>query len=229
MKQLVDLPYRDIQTHWEEIYQEHVNIWAKYPAEEVIRFMARHYGPLPDHSKIRVLDLGCGPGANTWYLCREGYTVDGVDCSTVALQKAERYLEAEGLKATLTLAPLQSLPFDDETFACVIDNVSTTHNTWEDVLTISDEIYRVLRPGGKYYGAVFGPSTSIIGVEKEPGFFELTGGVIKAVAVRLFQEAEVHAFLKRFQEVTVDHQVRTLNQQTQRAEYWHYIATKPNQ
>ena len=54
-----------------------------------------------DRSHIRVLDYGCGQGAHTWYLAREGFDTYAFDGSESAGEMTKIRLEREGLKASL--------------------------------------------------------------------------------------------------------------------------------
>ncbi len=58
---------------WEEIFRR--KEWGKYPPEHVIRFVARNFYRVADRASIRLLEIGCGPGANIWFMTREGFTV----------------------------------------------------------------------------------------------------------------------------------------------------------
>ena len=51
-----------------------------------------------EREKIKILDFGCGAGAHTWYLAREGFDVYAFDRSKSAVDEAEKYLEADGYK-----------------------------------------------------------------------------------------------------------------------------------
>ncbi len=69
---------------WEDIYASRE--WGKYPPEELIRFIARTFYAVPDRKAIRILDLGCGSGAATWYVAREGFSAFGIDGSPSAIR-----------------------------------------------------------------------------------------------------------------------------------------------
>src|SRR3989338_11176865 len=82
---------------WEKVFSS--KEWGKYPPEVLVRFVARNYYAAPDRSKIKILDLGCGTGAATWYMAREGFSVVGIDGSKTAIKIARRRFKAEKLKA----------------------------------------------------------------------------------------------------------------------------------
>jgi ubiquinone/menaquinone biosynthesis C-methylase UbiE len=104
-----------------------------------------------DRSKLRFLDLGCGQGASTWFLAREGFDVVAIDGSVSALRKADFRLSKEGLTFKPVVGHLTNLPFDNYAFDAVIDIISTVHNTREDMELIFEETARVMKPGAKLF------------------------------------------------------------------------------
>ena len=73
---------------WDDVFRS--RSWGKYPKEELVRFIARRYYGAPDRSAVRILDLGCGYGAATWYLAREGFAVSAIDGSRVIIDLLQR-------------------------------------------------------------------------------------------------------------------------------------------
>src|SRR5271155_1362805 len=84
---------------WEDIFRS--RSWGKYPPEHVIRFIALSFSGAVDRSKVRLLEIGFGPGANVWFMAREGFSVSGIDGSPTAIQRAQERLASEGLAADL--------------------------------------------------------------------------------------------------------------------------------
>lgn len=143
---------------WEEIFQ--LQEWGKYPPECVIRFVARNWYRA-DRKAIRLLDVGCGPGACTWYMAREGFTVSGIDGSPTAIRRAEERLASEGLSAELRVGDFtKTLPWDAGTFDGVIDNAALCCNSLENWRSAITEILRVLKPDGKMFSACFTEKSS---------------------------------------------------------------------
>ena len=72
---------------WEKVHRERE--WGKYPSEDIIRFVARNYYR-ENRTEIKILDIGCGQGANTWYLAKEGFQTYGFYGSESAINKAKK-------------------------------------------------------------------------------------------------------------------------------------------
>lgn len=142
---------------WEEIFRSRE--WGKYPSEDLIRFVARNFYQATDRSRVRVLEVGCGPGANLWYLAREGFSFAGIDGSETAIDKAARRLDAEcpgwRVRGELGVGDIASLPYDTASFDAVIDNEALSCNGFDAACGMYAEIARVLKPGGRLYSRTF--------------------------------------------------------------------------
>src|SRR6266567_279496 len=93
--------------------QEGAAAQRRYPNEELCRFMGRHYLHLPRErrSDIRILEVGCGAGANLWMIAREGFDTYGIDLSEEAIRLCRLMLHSYGTKATLHVADMTATPF----------------------------------------------------------------------------------------------------------------------
>lgn len=103
---------------WESVFKNQE--WGKYPGESLIQFIARNFYAL-ERKNIRLLEVGCGTGANVWYMSREKFDVYGIDGSDTAIRIARDRLKSENLEATLQVGDILKLPFDDSIFDGVID------------------------------------------------------------------------------------------------------------
>ena len=90
-----------------------------YPHEKVVQFCLRNY-PSDKRASTRVLDLGCGTGANTWFLSREGFTVTGTDISSRAIAATKSRLDRSGLLAKLRVEGANAINDPDESFDLII-------------------------------------------------------------------------------------------------------------
>jgi len=142
---------------WDEIFRSQA--WGKYPGEDLIRFVARHFYARPDRSAVRLLEIGCGPGANLWFLAREGFGFTGVDGSEAAIRQAGERLDAEcagwRTRGSVMVHDIAALPFKDATFDAVIDSQAVYANPKTVAQRIFAEAARVTKPGGKLFSRAF--------------------------------------------------------------------------
>lgn len=142
---------------WEEIHADRE--WGQYPTEYVIRFIARNYYRVPNRAEVKILDYGCGGGCHTWSLSREGFDTYAFDGAPSAVQKVKLRMEREKLKAHLDVYDALKPSYEDNFFDACVDNFCVAMNTTEEIKTMYQEIYRILKPGGKLLTAQFGKNT----------------------------------------------------------------------
>lgn len=99
----------------------------------------------------KVLDIGCGGGANIarlLRLCPNGY-VAGIDHSeeSVALS-SKRNKNAIGTRCDIVCADVSDMPFDDNTFDAV--TAFETVYFWEELSKCFSEVNRVLKKDGVF-------------------------------------------------------------------------------
>jgi len=143
---------------WESIHRERP--WGLYPGEDVIRFVAGHYGRAPDRAQLRILDAGCGAGAHLWYLAREGFCAHGFDGSLTAVQRAVARLDREcpGWReagGSVQVADFAALPYGDGVFDGVLDVASGCYSPLEQARQNYAELARVARPGARLFVRTF--------------------------------------------------------------------------
>jgi SAM-dependent methyltransferase len=134
---------------WDQIYRR--RSWGKYPKEELIRFVAKHYYGVPHRRTVRFLDVGCGFGSSACYLAREGFAVDAVDGSATIIDLLNKRVVEEGFNVSLAVADATTLPYADETFDCVVDVCCIQHNSPDDCRRILDCIFDKMKPGGRLF------------------------------------------------------------------------------
>ena len=130
---------------WEELHKE-IRHQPKYPSEEVIRFVKRHF-----KEKAKILDDGCGAGRHVVYLAKEGYEPSGIDISNTGVKCTKLRLHEAGFDydANIVAASCESLPFENDEFDGVISYGVFYYLHLEEIEKSVNEIYRVLKKGGK--------------------------------------------------------------------------------
>lgn len=198
---------------WERIFK--AQSWGKYPTEEVIRFVASRFKDQSSRSQIRVLDLGCGGGAHTWFLAREGFDTYAIDGSESGIRQTEALLRAEGVKANLTVGDFTKLDYPAEFFDAVIDSSAVQHNTLRDIRTVHSQIWKILKPGGYFCGILINTQTT--GREAteqldENTFRNFQDGIIQSeLLVHFFTEVEIRDLLTPYEEINIESTTRTVS------------------
>ena len=83
---------KSFNQEWETVHS--TQEWGMYPTEHVIRLVARNYYKTLERSKVKMLDFGCGTGAHTWYLAREGFDAYAFDGSESTIKRAKERFES---------------------------------------------------------------------------------------------------------------------------------------
>jgi len=172
---------------WEKIFRSQE--WGKYPPEHVIRFIARNFYSASNRRAIQLLEIGCGPGANVWFMAREGFSVSVIDVSSTAIQRAKERLATEGLTADLRVGDFTDLPWPDAIFDGVVENVSLGSNPLSAIERSLNEVHRVLRPGAPFLSSFFSDKTWGYGageMSECDGFTNISEGPLANLGFCLF-------------------------------------------
>ena len=217
-------------TTWEEVYQRQP--WGKYPGEDLIRFVARNFYRMPDRGAVKILEVGCGPGANLWYMAREGFSVYGIDGSRTAIEMARGRLDAEcpGWKGQLWCADLRELPIEDARMDGVIDNEAACCNPFEESGQIYSEMARVTKPGGKLFSRTFASGCWGDGTGEPLGrdAWRVAAGPLQGKGLARFTRREdIAGLMGGFRIEEVELLTRTMAGGTHEVREWLITAVKP--
>jgi ubiquinone/menaquinone biosynthesis C-methylase UbiE len=105
----------------------------------------------------RILDVGCGTGTLAVIIKGAHPTADvlGLDGDPQILELARAKAADRNLEIQFDQGMSFELPYPDESFDVVCTSMMLHHLTREDKQRTASEMYRVLRPGGKLFGADF--------------------------------------------------------------------------
>lgn len=97
-----------------------------------------------------ILEVGPGPGYVGLELAKKVHPISltGCEISPAMIHFAEKNAAEYRISAHYVLGNCIAMPFENESFDTVISNGSL--HEWENSIRAFDEIYRVLRPGGRY-------------------------------------------------------------------------------
>lgn len=214
---------------WESIFRSRE--WGKYPPEHVVRFIMGSFHSARDRGAIHLLEVGCGPGANVWFMAREGFSVSAIDASPTAIQLAKKRLSGEGISADLRVGDFVTLPWPDNTFDAVVENVSLYCNRWPAVQQALGEIRRVLKPGARFLSSFFSERTWGYGLGneiEEDGFIDIGEGPIAGTGFCLFLRRErLMKLFSGFDDVMAERVSRTMDNERHLIEQFVVTCCKP--
>lgn len=198
---------------WETIYQTRgYNHW---PSEEVIGFILRHYGKVPDRRAVKVLELGSGQGANLWFLAKEGFDAYGIEGSEKGVNLSDEMLRREGLQATVIAGKFLDLAsyYAPASFDAITDMGSLQHNRIEDMAVILSHCRTLLKSGGRIFSRILQDSIS-------PKQLEGWG------YVRPISLDEAQRLFSVFQNVRIEESLRSVDNRQHWAKRWVIEAMK---
>lgn len=109
-----------------------------------------------DVQGLRILDLGCGEGGYSRELTKRGANLVAIDCSRRAIEYSVRLAEEEHLSIVHHVRNSNDLfDIDSDQFDLVLCSMMLMD--CEDLDGTLQEVYRVLKPGGKLFASVLHP------------------------------------------------------------------------
>jgi SAM-dependent methyltransferase len=131
---------------WSRCADGYVDTFAGITGETVPRLIAL----AEIDSETKLLDIGSGPGHASNILSKAAASVTGVDFSARMVEVAQ----AKYPDISFRQADAEQLPFKAASFDVVVANFMVHHLARPEV--VFGEIYRVLKPGGRFVFAVWG-------------------------------------------------------------------------
>ena len=127
--------------------KRHIERYVRPPANTPYA-LEYAYHLLGDVRGLRIVDFGCGSGANSVQLANRGAHVWAVDISEDLIRLAIRRMAVNGREsaAQFIVGSAHDLPFPDGSIDLVF-GVAILHHL--DLNLVSKEVHRVLRPGGR--------------------------------------------------------------------------------
>jgi ubiquinone/menaquinone biosynthesis C-methylase UbiE len=122
-------------------------------------FVAKHRRELLSTVDGEVLEIGFGTGLNLAYYPEHVRKITVVDPSSGMQRQARSRIDRVGIKVEQRLLSSEELPFDDQMFDCVVSTFTLC--SIEDVGRALSEVYRVLKPGGRFLFLEHGLSSDV--------------------------------------------------------------------
>ncbi|SFF65523.1 Methyltransferase domain-containing protein [Blastococcus tunisiensis] len=101
-----------VRAEWDRRYTEWEQLWSGRPNGALV-------AEAGDLTPGRVLDVGCGEGADAVWLARQGWDVTALDVSEVALERAARHARDAGVEVRWVHAGLEEAALPPRSFDLV--------------------------------------------------------------------------------------------------------------
>jgi len=186
---------------WEQIFSS--RDWGKYPPEEVIRFYNLAKTELSDVPSV--LDIGCGKGACSWYMSKEGGYVTAIDGSPSGISDVDILANEFNLETSIDLVlgditkPKSHL---SSSFNIMVDNYSLCVNPEEKIISALEDYYELLKVEGHFLMNSFGEKSTGYGTGtqlSEHTWTDVKEGCMKDRGVITWFESEyLHSLVQNF-------------------------------
>ena len=137
----------NFSVEWDSIYKEGKQL-AIWPMSDLVSYVMRH--AKPSGNQFRVLEIGCGAGANIPFFLSLGVEYFGVEGSSFIVDSLiKRFpMLSDSIKCgDFTI----KIPFEGQ-FDLVVDRSSLTHNSTDAIKKCLNIVSKRLKVGGKYIG-----------------------------------------------------------------------------
>jgi len=153
----------------------------------------------------KVFDLGCGIGRHTVYFASIGYDVVAVDIEEDAVKRTKDWLAKEDLQADVYQGKMTDIDQPDNHFDLVIAFNVIYHAFKPDIEKTIANIYRILKPGGHFFGTLLAkdkdlPFTGSTDIIDEQTLIKQDGAEVGVPHFFSYYED----FLKFFKEFKID-------------------------
>lgn len=128
----------------------------RYKVEPFIHSVAQ----FPRHHGKKLLEVGVGAGTDHLQWARAGVECFGVDLTEAAIETTKVRFRLYGFASNLQRLDAEELPFPDESFDVVYSWGVIHHSEKPEV--IINEIRRVLKPGGRFIGMLYGRRSPLV-------------------------------------------------------------------
>lgn len=132
---------------WDQCYRDNAHM-STWPWSDVVSYVHRYAKPAAGFQ--RVLELGCGAGANIPFFLKLGVDYSAIEGSPAIV--ARLHQTYPDLQEKMRVGDFtQAIPFEG-TFDLIVDRSSLIHNATADIRNGLALAFQRLRPGGKFIG-----------------------------------------------------------------------------
>jgi len=141
--------------YYNELYSKNKQYFGDHPDN-----LLRDYFSLCDKSG-RILDIGIGQGRNARFLLQQGFGIDGIDISEVAISNLKTLAESEGLDLNLYNKSFEDFECPARTYSAIMMFTLFPVLSIEQINLLARKTQRWLKRGGIIFLTGFTPQETI--------------------------------------------------------------------
>ncbi len=134
---------------------------AKYGNAIMFYEKSMHLKLMGNVKEKKLLDLGCGSGETSVFFAKEGAIVTGVDISDEQIKMAKELANKEKVKVLFIRGKMENLSLIKNNNYDIINSSHAIHYV-EKLQPFFKEIFRILRPEGRFVFSVSHPFSDIV-------------------------------------------------------------------
>jgi len=186
-----------MKIYGDKIYEHHflTRGWGKYPPEEVIRFFMFAREKL-GYSGLKALDIGCGIGACSWFMAKEGAIVTAMDGAPSGIKNVNKLAREFGVDAKIEIIHgdiTKPKRFLTSAYDILLDSYAVYSNPEENAINGFREFFDLLNAGGFFLTCCFGKKTTGFGTGQqlsENTFCDIETGCLANGGIQTFFSRE---------------------------------------
>ncbi|MDP4121202.1 MAG: methyltransferase domain-containing protein [Bacillota bacterium] len=188
---------------WNELFLNEKFI-AVLPQPEVFKFVKVLERIFPD-KPLSIWDLCCGAGRHTVLLSQMGHKAYGSDISENGIIHTQKWLDNNGLRATLKVADMTEQAFPGTTFHGAFSWDALHHNTIGKINKAVENVYESLYDGGMFMVSLISTKSgsSFHGKEIEKNTYVTEEGSEAGVPHHYFDEQGIRDLFKKWKIISL--------------------------
>jgi cyclopropane fatty-acyl-phospholipid synthase-like methyltransferase len=160
-----------MKIYGDKIYEHQFSTrgWGRYPPEEVIRFFMRARKELGCF-RIKALDIGCGMGACSWFMAKEGAIVTALDGAPSGIKNVNKLAKEFCIETEIEIVHgdiTKPKSFLNTTYDILLDNYALYSNPEKHTINGFREVFDLMKAGGFFLTCCFGKKTTGFGTGKQ--------------------------------------------------------------
>ncbi len=213
---------------WNKVYSHHKR-HAIWPWTDLVKLVMRHASP-PYRKGFKVLELGCGAGANIPFFASLGVSYFSVESSEVIVsQLHETY--PQFCDSIVAGDFTRELP--DEEFDLIVDRAALIHNKSATIELCMQHCHEKLKSGGKFIGVDWYSTrcSSFAHTEAEDEWTRVnfaSGPFVPVYRVHFTNKTRLLEILSNFELEVLEHKTIESESDKENATLasWNFVATK---